>query len=252
MLVYRCEDSLEGIFTAVYNSYEEKRDHQDTMISLDEECFLFAEYVPVKADAEKTGKVVRTLRRRFGDRDYGRLCLALSAPDPAKAQAVYQTIVAGLSEQCSWGHLFDNLTNREVHRAFTLARSAGREYDHLRGFVRFAELESGMLCAGISPKNNLVPFLMPHFADRFSGEDFVLRDTGRGLYGIHPAGREWFLLQDGGLAVEEDQLPRSAAEEQYRELFRRFCSTITIKERSNPKLQRSMLPLRFREYMTEF
>ena len=50
MRVYQCEDALEGIFTAIYNTYEDKSSRQDTMISLTEELYLFGEYVPVTVD----------------------------------------------------------------------------------------------------------------------------------------------------------------------------------------------------------
>lgn len=44
----------------------------------------------------------------------------------------------------------------------------------------------------------------------------------------------------------------SDKEKQYSELFAAFFHTIAIKERENPTLQLNMLPLRYREYMTEF
>ena len=109
MIVYQCEDSPESIFTAVYNAYEEHRDHSDTRISLDKEYYLFAEYVPVESDAVKAAKVIRTLKRQFGEGDYLSICRALSSPDPDKAQAVYRTIVKGLKGKVRPGHLLDNL-----------------------------------------------------------------------------------------------------------------------------------------------
>ena len=54
-------------------------------------------------------------------------------------------------------------------------------------------------------------------------------------------------LAEGMQEVEETR-----GEELYAELFRHFCKRITIKERKNLELQRNMLPLYFREYMTEF
>ena len=100
MIVYQCEDSLESIFTAIYNAYEEKRNHADTKISLDGEWFLFAEYLTVKIDEYKVKKVINTLMKTFGETDYMRLCLALASPDTEKAQAVYQTVVHGLNSRC--------------------------------------------------------------------------------------------------------------------------------------------------------
>lgn len=250
MVIYLCEDSLEGVFTAIYRAYEEKRDHADTAIALTEEPILFAEYVKVKPDIDRTFKVMRTLRRRFGEEDYLSLCMALSSEDTGKAQAVYRTVVDGLSKNVRPGHLMDNLADDSVHKAFSLSRGAGRELDHMRGFVRFQELENKILYSAISPKNNLLTFLMPHFADRMPMENFVIYDEKRNLFGIQPVGRMWYLLcGDDGV---KPQLNLSEEEKKYQALFRHFCETIAIRERRNLQLQRNMLPLRFREYMIEF
>lgn len=252
MIVYQCEDSLEGVFTAIYNAYEEKRNHADTRISVQEEYLLFAEYVTVVTDMEKAMKVINTLKRQFGEEDYWAICQALSSEDADKAQAVYQTIVWGLGSKAKRGHLLDNLANDYVHQTFSLARHANNELQHLRGFVRFQELQNGILYSKITPKNNMLPFLMPHFADRFPQENFLLHDGKRGLFGIHPAGEEWYVVRRDDLEETGifDQL--SEEELEYQRLFRYFCRTIAIKERKNLDLQRNMLPLRFRGNMVEF
>jgi len=257
MIVYQCEDSLESIFTAIYNAYEEKRDHDDTIISLNQEWLLFAQYVPVIPMEEKVLKVIRTLKRRFGEEDYMTICYALASPSEDKAQAVYGTVVEGLRGKYAKGHLFDNLVNDDIHKVFSLSRGAGNESHHLLGFVRFQELENGVLFSRIGPKNNVLTFMMPHFADRFSGENFMIYDEGRGIFGIHPAGKAWYLLQGADILKEAvDENPGgwelSAKEKEYQELFCHFCHTIAIKERYNTKLQRNMVPLRFQEYMIEF
>lgn len=250
MTVYRCEDSLESIFTAIYLSYEENREAKDTFLSLNEDPLLIAEDVPVKPDQEKTLKVMHTLKRRFGEEDYLTVCMALATPDEDKAQAVYRTVVRGLDERYARGHLFDNLTDDNIMKAFSLARYADREIGHLKQFVRFQELENGVLFSRIGPKCNAITFIMPHFADRLPIENFVIYDEKRGIFGVHPAGKQWYLLS--GEEVEEPRLNLSKEEKQYQELFRHFCKTIAIKERRNLKLQRNMAPLRFREYMVEF
>lgn len=79
MIVYRCEDSLESIFTAIYLAYEEKRNHAETMLSLSDDPILFAEDVPVVSCTDKVLKVIKTLKRRFGEDDYKELCLALAS-----------------------------------------------------------------------------------------------------------------------------------------------------------------------------
>lgn len=250
MTVYRCEDSLESIFTAIYLSYEENRDAEDTCLVLHDAPILFAEDVPVEADVSRAVKVMRTLKRRFGEDDYLSVCMALAAQDADKAQAVYRTVVKGLDERYARGRLFDNLADESIMKTFSLARGVSREIGHLNGFLRFQELENGMLYAKIGPKSNALTFLMPHFADRLPMENFVIYDDTRGIFGVHPAGGQWYLLS--GEKGKEPELNFSEQEMRYRELFRHFCRTIAIKERRNLKLQRNMLPLRFQEYMLEF
>ena len=52
--------------------------------------------------------------------------------------------------------------------------------------------------------------------------------------------------------MDELTLTYSEDEKQLQKLWKLFVDTIAIKERVNPKLQRQMLPLRFRKYMKEF
>ncbi len=252
MVVYQCEDSLESIFTAVYRAYEEHRDHANTRICLEGESYLFAAYCPVEADEEKAGKVVRTLAKQFGQADYLALCQALSSADPDKAQAVYQTIVGGLKRKSRPGHLLDNLADEYCAKTFALARNVSRETCHLRGFLRFEELENGILYARIGPRNDVLVYLMPHFADRFPMENFVICDEHREVYGVHPAGGEWYLVRGETGGYSPGELARSESEEQIQELFRQFCGGIAIPERRNPKLQQKLMPLRFQRYAVEF
>ncbi|MGN0401744.1 MAG: TIGR03915 family putative DNA repair protein [Acetatifactor sp.] len=250
MRVYRCQDTLEDIFTAIFYAYEDKCVPEETSLVLHDEPLLFAEDVWVKPDRSKVIKVMEALKKRFGEEDYLSLCLALASGDEDKAQAVYRTIARGVSQGCRPRRLFDGLADDYVLKAYGLARNAERELQHLKGFLRFQELENNILYARIGPVNNLVTFLMPHFADRLPLENFVIYDDRRNFFGIHPAGKQWYLIS--GEEIEEPKLKLSEEEIRYRELFRQFCSAITIQERRNPDLQKSMLPLRFQKYMVEF
>lgn len=256
MYIYRCEDTQESIFTAIYNVYEDRRAEEEVRLELTDEPFLFAEYISVAADPLKSKKVADTIVRRFGMEDSYKIAYALSSSDPDKPQAVYRTVSLGLKENVRPRHLFDNLADDDVRLAFALAKNAGREYDHLRGFLRFEELERGALYARFSPKNNLLPFLMEHFADRLPIENFVIYDGGRRRMGVHKSGNsQWYLMEcdeNLGEPIMHEELKLSENEEEYQELFKWFCQKIAIKERRNLSLQKNMLPLRFRGYMTEF
>lgn len=247
-----CEDSIEGVFTGIYEAYalKEGHDHIHLQIGEEENFRLFAQYLYIAPDSVKTMKVAETIQKRLGAEVYLRICQALATEDTQKGQAVYQTLVDGITKK-SGRRVLEHLTNPYVEKVFRLSRSASNEIHRMIEFVRFQELEQGVLFSRIGPKCNVVSFIMPHFADRLPLENFMIYDEHRDLYGVHPAGEEWYLVS----APEEDVsdvFRMSEKEEQYQELFTMFCRTIAIKARKNLKLQQQMLPLRFRDNMVEF
>lgn len=275
-----CEDSLEGIFTGIYDAYLKKKPHEQVHLCVGEEenYRLFAVYEECRPDETKAMKVARTIGRKLGTEAYMSICRALASPEADKAEAVYKTVVVGLSMQSSRGcgshtasapargQVMGNLKNPFVHRVFELARFTANEAHYHVEFLRFRELENGILYAPIGPKNNVITFIVPHFADRLPLENFVIHDTLREIYALHPAGGEWYLVSGGqepwnnGLtgdnatcdSLTDDRFNFSQEEKKYSELFTHFFHTIAIKERRNGQLQRNMLPLRYRKYMTEF
>lgn len=253
-LILLCEDSLEGIFTGVYEAYALRRPLSEIRLQAGEETTyrLFSEYRHVAPDAGKTEKVVRTLQRRFGMKDYEILCLALSSGDEDKAQAIFGTVAWGLKNGRRGG-ILSHLTNPDVHKVMEMSRYARNEMHHLQGFLRFQEIEGGILYAAIAPQNHVLPFLAEHFSDRFPMENFLIHDEKRDIYAVHPAGKAWFLVAgDLGRGADAGGAALTAEEEYYQELFCCFCHKISIKERKNLNLQRNLLPLHFRKYMVEF
>lgn len=254
-MVLLCEDSLEGIFTGIYEAYALKRPHDGIFLQIagEGDMRLFTTYRTVTPDSVRTEKVIRTLRSRFGEKDYWALCLAAVSAAQDKAQAIYKTVVWGLSGRCR-GSILDHLADDNVRRTLELSRGAGNELHRMQEFLRFKELEGGVLYAVIGPKDNVLPMLTVHFADRLPMENFVICDENRMLYAIHPAGKEWFLMsgQDSASQAGGAELKQTAGEEYYQELFRHFCHKISIEGRKNLKLQQNMLPLRFRNHMVEF
>lgn len=255
-----CEDTLESVFTGIYEIYARHYDRNSIRLQVgeDENYRLFAEYIRIEADSVKAVKVMRTLREKFGEDAYKDLCLALTTDDPEKAQAVYRTVELGLRIQGGKGcvRIMDHLADDNVRRVMELSRAANNELMHLRGFLRFQELRNGILYARIGPRDNILALLAPHFADRLAKENFMIYDHKRDQVIVHPSGEDWYLVKEvkGGILGNIEELGRdfSAKEEEYQELFQFFCNKISIKERENRALQRSMLPLRFQKYMTEF
>lgn len=252
-VILQCEDSFAGILTGIYEAYALRLPHEKISLQIGElqELQLFSAYRTVKPDAGKAQKVDNTLRRRFTKEDYEGICLALASPFEKKAQAVYQTVVWGLGVK-GRKNVLGHLTNDSIRTVMELARRTENELKHLRGFLRFDELEGGVLYGVIRPQNDILVPLTEHFADRLPGENFLIYDEGRNRIAVHPKGKAWFLMQgETEIFEERESMKFSADNEFYQELFCSFCHTIGIETRKNLKLQQNMLPLRFRPYMVE-
>ena len=67
-----CEDSLEGIFTGIYEAYALRREHERIHIQVGEEenLRLFAAYMEIQPDQGKAAKVAETINRRLGGEAY--------------------------------------------------------------------------------------------------------------------------------------------------------------------------------------
>ncbi len=250
--IYRCEDSAEGILTGIYDAWASVHRHEENRIEVCtgewEVPMLFAEYIDVIPDAEKSEKVQRSVRLRVSEEAYEMVMKAVLSGDPEKGEVIYRFLIYAFREGARAGKSYGNPW---VMRLFEAVRNYDNESHHLKGFLRFDEQENGLLLARYAPKNNVLGDLMEHFSDRLNGENFMIFDEKRRIVGIHRIGTVWFVYR---LNEEEYRMFTSAyvKEDSYAALWKIFHRKIAIAERENPALQRNNLPLRFRPYMTEF
>lgn len=247
-LVLRCEDSLEGMFTAVYDAFVYKNQqfpmyHDNISIAIgDGEMTLFAQERVVKTDAAKVEKTVRSIQNRLGYQTYDTILLALCHFSGDRASAVLGYLVRAFAQG---RNISEQLADPFVLRVMELSRKVNNERDKLYGFVRFQDLGS-ILVAMFAPKCNLVPLMMDHFSDRLPNENFILYDEGRKLAAVHEKGKTCVLVSGDGFEMPKGQMDAFAA------LWKQYVATMEIKERHNEKCQNNLLPKWYRRYMTEW
>lgn len=247
--IFLCEDSPDGIFSGVYDAWASRLPHElvELRTSEPENRELFCEYRRLERSQEKAEKVRRTMRRTLGERGYEELCFACASAEPDRGTAVFGSISAALRQGCTLA----NQRNPQIRRVYELQKNVGGEYHHYLGFLRFSMLPDGVLFSVIEPRNHMLGLLAGHFGDRLSGEDFLIYDKGRGQLLCHPKRQGCTLYED--VRPDERKLGLlHEAQEDYEALFTAFCESIAVRERRNEKLQRQMLPLRFRGHMVEF
>ena len=196
-----CDDTMEGIFTAVYDGWRWGNRGFSVGIAVREPDYpeLFTENLEIISDSVKAFKVARTIKNRLGGQVYEAVCYAAASVHPEKGTAI-----------------------------FYLLRRA---------------LEKGRI------DTRVLELLAPHFSDRFPNENWMIYDKKRQKVLAHEQGGECTVYIQAVLNTQETDPVQS---DEYENLWKAFCSHITIPERKNPGLQRQFVPLKFRSNMPEF
>lgn len=272
MTIFSCEDSVDGIFTAVYDAWDSGLGLRNVTVQTGENqnYQLFADYRQVETDHDKAAKVADTIRDKMGMEDYEILYQAALSHSLDKGEAIFGTMVLGLAV-LRQKNITRNLREPCVMRVFELARAVQTEAHHYRMFVRLKELddprphyedcisarqmeadwEQGIMFCEIEPKHQVLALLGDHFSDRFPGMNFMIYDRTHRECLVHRARMRWVILQD--VTLEEEMVHRySEKEREYARLWKGFVNSIAIEERKNPRCQMNFMPKKYWKYMTEF
>lgn len=252
--IYLCDDSIDGIFTAIYLAWSSRYGHSNIKIEIKSEgskysnIELFAEYIGTDTDYTLASKVSKAIREKISEEAYEMVCRVALSDATGKADLIYRFLILGFSVGKS---ITEHLSNSVVNQVFRINKNVGNEAHHILGFLRFSEQENGLLTSVIHPKNNILTLITPHFADRLPQERFIIYDENHKLATFHVPGKPWILAQVP--EIDQARLKEvTVQEDEYRDLWKVFFQHIAIKERTNYNLQRNNLPLRYRQYMTEF
>jgi len=238
------DGSLDGFFTVVFDVYYEKLIPIAIMNEEYGQLTLDCKSHTVVTDTKKADRVLTGICEKISFDAAEIIYFAFMVPDESRYMALLSYIRLGFKVGAS---VNDHLKDDNVLKVHKLAKLAGKEAHLLRGFCRFSETKQGVFYSPITPKNDVLPVLADHFTRRFMNHSWVIHDKTRNKAAIY----------DGKKCIITD-VPRDATvdlmdgEEETRGLWMTFFDNLTIKERSNKKLQRQLLPLYFRGNMTEF
>jgi probable DNA metabolism protein len=237
------DGTFDGFLTVIHAHYYDKLNPAYIWDESSCQQTLDTELMYITADADKAERVYKSFTKISADAP-GTIIGAFLSSEPDRFINLYQYILLGYKV----GAAVDSYEQLDyVLRVHKLSRYTYKEWHLLRGFCRFAETESGVFYCSITPVNNVLSLLADHFCERFMNQQWVIHDTRRGLAAVYD-----------GNKYEIRTVPKDAnfnyteSEEGYQALWKLFHETIGVEARRNYKLQRGMLPLRYRGNMTEF
>lgn len=241
MTAYRYDGTFAGFLTCAWDALEGGTEPSAFLLPGDGATLW--EERRVAADQGRARRLYAALSRRVSPAFQKLIARGFLTCLPEKELALLTLIRRGLREG---DRVRLDLSDPVMARVNLALTKMWTEWDHLKGFVRFSELD-GVLVGEIEPKNRVLPILAPHFAARFSGERLALYDRTH---------REAFFSVEGKwkiIPVEEFQMgPAGAEERAFRAMWRKYYKSIAIEGRLNPKCQATHMPKRYRHMMTEF
>lgn len=255
MTVYLFDNTLDGLLTAVFDSFFLKQ--QDvTLLAKGEQLPLFADKPhQVVTDAEKVSRVWKGLEKQLSREALHMITISWLSEERVLNQPMFNMICKVFRQQRDISH---NASDDDVLAVRNTCRRVLHEALRMKQFIRFQKAKDGTYLAVVSPDHNVLPLITDHFSDRFNDQPWLIYDAKR-HYGYNYDGESVIRItfeneaevpfdllngnMDADILSEDDQL--------FQELWRTYFKAICIKERLNPKKQLSDMPRRYWKYITE-
>ncbi len=249
-MVLMCEESLRGVFTAIYDGWKYAVQGYKIEICTDmqENMELFSVYQEIVPDDEKAQKVGKSIRKKLGMQVYEDICYAIASNHPEKGTAVFYVLRLGFAAGRCNKKVMEALGDPYVNLVAKLRTKVWNEIHRFLGFVRFQET-GGILFSKISPENDILIMLSTHFENRFPREYWMIYDEKRKKVLVHKAGEKCMIYTDVEFFPEKAEYLKET--DVYETLWKTFCQSIEIKERRNRKLQQQLVPKKFQMNMIE-
>ena len=243
MLTYVYDGSFEGMLTAIFEAYYRKERPDSVIPERGMQQDLLSQYVYIVTDPVKSDRVYESIWSKISQHALKNIYYAYLSEELEAGTIIYRYLRLGWK---MGGNVDLNLANDTVFKMMDINRRVEHEVHKFMGFVRFRQVEGGIYYSSISPDYNVVELLAPHFAERLSDQKWIIHDVKREFAALYNMGK-WIMSEFTAEDIPED----TSDEKQYKKLWKEFFNTLAIPSRTNPKLQRQLMPRRYWEHLPE-
>lgn len=239
---YLYDGTFEGFLTCIHAHYYHEK-ASGIYRSDQYQASMLSDPIEMITDHEKASLVYDAIRSKISDFDLKRVYRVFLSSVDDKETKLLKYIILGFRMGYATSSLHGNPIVYDVQEAEI---KVSREINRLSGLIRFSALGNHVLYSPIEPDHDVIEFLADHFADRLKNESFVIHDLRRNKAVISSNGH-WVMTQ----FTDEDLPELSSGEEDFRRLWKMYFETIAIKERTNPRCQKTLMPVRYWKNLTE-
>ncbi|MDR1646047.1 MAG: TIGR03915 family putative DNA repair protein [Tannerellaceae bacterium] len=251
MIVFRYDKTFEGLLTALFDAYS-RREFPDRLLTTDEPLPLFADRAhTVVTDAARSARAWTGLEKKLTQPVCAMLMHVWLSELPASDELLFRYMCKAINAPAS---IATDFADPDVLAVKQIAAKVSKERERLIQFVRFQKTACELYFAPVSPIYNALPLAVPHFADRFAGQQWLIYDVKRQYgyyYDMQTAIEVTLDNNEHLLGGSLDQTLMAADETLFQSLWKDYTRSLTIRERLNPKLQRQHMPRRFWRFLPE-
>lgn len=242
MEVWEYDGSFPGFLTIVYEAFE-RQQFPDTILTPETavENLFAGEWI--ETDERMARKIFFRLQQRLIPENFQFIQDGFASTLVGKERYLLDAIEIGLETTDLLGNYLGNPSILALTKSI---RALLNEAHYFVEFIRF-EYVGQILYGKIAPKYYSLPYVCPHFAERFPLEKILIYDENHRWMAMIDQSK-FSLLED----VDCPEFEENEDEQEIQDCWRTFLRSVTIKERINKKNQRTHLPLRYRGNMVDF
>lgn len=237
-MIYLIDGTLDGIFTAVFNSYLTKK-FPTALSSGEIQLEIGGEIIEILTDKDKADRVFSKLNFIIPKREIERIYIAIKSGDPAKHTVIFNYLVKTFNaKRC----IYDKLNDVDVFNFNRLVSQVQLEAHRFKGFLRFSKMENGVYYAKYYPDSDINALLLPHFISRYNKMPFIIHDLNHDVISAHA---------DGKTKTVRKKINCLYVEDEFKKLFKTYYDSIFIKERKNERAMKTFMPKRYHKHLPE-
>lgn len=240
---YIYDGSFDGLLTSIHTAFYNRENPYDILAKDKMEENFLRKNIYIQTNAEKARKVYEALENKISRESLRRVFYCYLSELPKHGILILKYLRLGFK----LGPNIDlNLANDIVREVDNISKKVSRERHRFLGLIRFKEIENHILYSTIEPDHNIIGLVAPHFANRMKNEHWVIHDVKRGI-GVFYNKKEWVIKEieiKNPLILRED-------EEDYQDLWKTYFNAIAIENKTNLKLQKSNMPMKYWKHLVE-
>lgn len=251
-IAYLYDGSLEGLLSAVFETYISKEKPEDIFNPETLNPRLGQHVKSIPTNINHATRIQSGIRDKCSKYTYRCILKASLSSNPQAPNAVCDFIHYAMSSKHPHKAIND-ISDPHVEKLFQINRTINKECEFMRQFARFEHIKEpnrNFWFAKINPKDNVIPLIMDHFVERFNIQPFIIYDENHNFAGFYD-GNQWTLIKPENTDELKNLKGENEEEAVIQDAWRRFYKALSVDERYNPELRRQFMPKRFWKNLTE-